>query len=601
MRVRFWGTRGSIAKPGPTTVRYGGNTSCVEVRSDDGTLIVLDCGTGAQALGQALLAESPRAPRGNLFIGHTHWDHIQGFPFFGPLFVKGGEWDIYGPAGLGQHLQKALAGQMQHTYFPVSLEQLSATLRFHDLSEGELRVGGILVRTNFLNHPALTLAYRLEADGVSVVYATDHEPHSPALAVGEGTCDAPVHREDLRHQQFLRGADLIIHDAQYTAAEYPTKVGWGHSTVEYVTDVARAAGARRLALFHHDPFRTDDALDALVQACRARTAAAGGTLEVIAAAEGQMLELEPSPHGREVAPRPEPSAPAAGIAARTILLALGDPKDRTAFEEAFRAGDFQSIIAPPGSGWAAAAAAEHPALVIADSVAGRTVEELRALRSGAEEELRELPVVIVTSDAAEMEPLFRAGASDVLCRPVSPAYARSRVKTWLLRTHLRWKPAPLPPNEHERLAAVQQLRLMDTPPDEQFDRIARLTARVLDVPMAAISLIDAERQWYKSRVGISLTEVPRAMTLCGYTLLNPDGLVVTDLEGDDRFGQPRRLGNTSIRFYAGQPVKDPSGHSVGTLCVMDTRPRQLRDEDQQALRDMAALAEEALARASRTQ
>src|SRR5918998_887006 len=164
MRVRFWGTRGSIATPAPTTLRYGGNTACVEVRTDDGTLIVLDCGTGARELGKALMASGERPIRGHLFISHTHWDHIQGFPFFTPLFVPGNEWHIYAPGGLGQELATTLAGQMQYTYFPVAL------------------------------------GYRLEVGGSTLVYATDHEPHEACPASERGSERVePVHGEDRRH------------------------------------------------------------------------------------------------------------------------------------------------------------------------------------------------------------------------------------------------------------------------------------------------------------------------------------------------------------------------------------------------------------------
>src|SRR5713226_7505898 len=163
MRVRFWGTRGSIPKPGPRTVRYGGNTSCVEVRSSNGTLVVLDCGTGAHDLGQALLAEGPPA-HGHLLITHTHWDHIQGIPFFAPLFVRGTEWDVYAPRGFGQSLDETLAGEMQYTYFPVTLDAMGATIRFHELVEGVFAIDDIRVTARYLNHPALTLGYRLEAD-----------------------------------------------------------------------------------------------------------------------------------------------------------------------------------------------------------------------------------------------------------------------------------------------------------------------------------------------------------------------------------------------------------------------------------------------------
>src|SRR5919198_1937359 len=147
MHIRFWGTRGSLAKAGPTTLRYGGNTSCVEVGMADGTLIVFDCGTGAHGLGQALLAAGQPPIDGHLFITHTHWDHIQGFPFFAPLFVAGNTWDIYAPSALGQELERTLAGQMEYEYFPVTLAQLGATIRYHDLVESRFAIGGVRVIT----------------------------------------------------------------------------------------------------------------------------------------------------------------------------------------------------------------------------------------------------------------------------------------------------------------------------------------------------------------------------------------------------------------------------------------------------------------------
>jgi phosphoribosyl 1,2-cyclic phosphodiesterase len=290
--IRFWGTRGSLPKPGQTTLRHGGNTSCVELRAVDGTLIVLDCGTGAHGLGQRL-ATSGQALRGHLLITHTHWDHIQGFPFFAPLFIGRSRWDIYGPGGLGRSLKTTLAGQMNRSYFPVALSDLGAAMRFHDLDEGRFTIGGVRVEVQRLNHPAPTFGYRLHADGVSVVYAVDHEPYD-----GGGTTRplhrwAPGHPGDRRHIAFLEGADLIIHDAQYTVEEYPAKLGWGHTPVERAVDYALAAGARRLALFHHDPLRDDEAIDRLLVVCRERAARAGGGLYIFAAAEGQELALLP--------------------------------------------------------------------------------------------------------------------------------------------------------------------------------------------------------------------------------------------------------------------------------------------------------------------
>jgi phosphoribosyl 1,2-cyclic phosphodiesterase len=291
MRARFWGTRGSIAKAGPTTVRYGGNTSCVEVRSQAGTLVILDCGTGAHGLGHALESARTGPLRGHILITHTHWDHIQGFPFFAPFFREGDQWDVYAPRGLRESVREALAGQMQYTYFPVSPEQFTATIRYHELVEGAFTLDDIRITTQYLNHPALTLGYRLEADGAVLVYATDHEPHSRALAAGDSS---DIGGEDRRHVELLTGADLVIHDAQYVAAEYPEKAGWGHSTMESVVASARAAGARRLALYHHDPLRDDAAIERLAVAARGQAAAAGGGLDVFAAAEGLVIDIAPT-------------------------------------------------------------------------------------------------------------------------------------------------------------------------------------------------------------------------------------------------------------------------------------------------------------------
>jgi phosphoribosyl 1,2-cyclic phosphodiesterase len=267
MRIRFWGTRGSIPVPGPKTVRYGGNTSCVEVRTASGELIVLDCGTGAYALGQALLAE-PRGPRrGHMFISHTHWDHIQGLPFLAPLFVADFEWDIYGPRGLGPSIRETLAGQMQYTYFPITIEQFAAKVCYHDLVEGTIEIGGARISAHYMNHPALTLGYRIEADGATLVYATDHEPNSPALARGER---APHTPDECQHAGFIAAADLLIHDAQFTLCEYEEHIGWGHSPAEFAVDMAAAGRVRQLALFHHDPLRDDAAVDQIVEQARQR-------------------------------------------------------------------------------------------------------------------------------------------------------------------------------------------------------------------------------------------------------------------------------------------------------------------------------------------
>jgi phosphoribosyl 1,2-cyclic phosphodiesterase/DNA-binding response OmpR family regulator len=596
MRVRFWGTRGSISKPGPTTVRYGGNTSCVEVVAGDGTLVVLDCGTGAHALGEALLARGPRPLRGHVLISHTHWDHIQGLPFFAPLFTPESEWDIYGPRGVHQQLKDALRGQMQYTYFPVSLEDLGATIRYHDLVEGTFTVGGIRVVAQYLNHTALTLGYRLEADGVSLVYATDHEPHSARLAGGFTSLSPDVDRGDLGHAAFLAGADLVIHDAQYTAAEYGTRRGWGHSTVEYVVDLVSTAGARRCCLFHHDPGHDDRTIDRLLELARQRPSATGARLEVLAATEGQVIEVEvlttaaePARHSETLnAARPVPTWPDQGV-----LVAVDDAATASPLVDAVRADGLRLVKTGEAGEVLPLCRRERPSLLLADR-RPEHVALCRAIRSDADPALRETPVCIVADaeDPVRAADEAAAGVTDWLIKPFSRHYARTRVRAWVMRAQCRWVPAPLPSNEATRLVALRRLGLLDTPEEERFGRITRLAQRLSRAPIALITLVDADRQWFKSRQGLDVTETPRDAAICAYAILSDESLVIRDTLADPRFADnPLVVGFPRIRFYAGHPLHAPDGHRVGTLCVIDHRPRELSAADLEALRDLATLAE----------
>jgi CheY-like chemotaxis protein len=433
MDVRFWGTRGSVAKPGPTTLRYGGNTSCVEVRSAGGTLIVLDCGTGAHGLGHALTSSGERCD-GHLMITHTHWDHIQGFPFFSPLFASGNTWDIYAPGGLGQQLERTLAGQMEYNYFPVTLAQLGATIRYHDLAEGAFAVGDVGVVTRYLNHPALALGYRLQSGGTVVVYSSDHEPHAPNPAARRDG-EPPMHGEDQRHVEFLAGADLVVHDAQYTVAEYPRKTGWGHTPAEWTVDYAIAAGARRLALFHHDPLRDDEAVDRLVEVCRRRAGAAGSGLEVFAAAEGLEVRLSEGDTRSPGAASPPPTT--MKTAAHTILVADDDPTIVRLLTLTLEQDGFRVVTAGDGKSALHLARLEHPALILLDwQMPGADgMEVTRALRQETDPALRDVPLVLITaqSGAENTAAGFAAGVTDYLTKPFRPAHVRARVHAWLQR------------------------------------------------------------------------------------------------------------------------------------------------------------------------
>ena len=297
MKIRFWGTRGSIPSPGPRTVRYGGNCSCVEIRTQSGDLFIIDAGTGIRELGISLMAKQP--VQAHILLSHTHWDHISGFPFFPPAFAPGNTLTIYAARNIDKRLEDVMAGQMEYTYFPVTLNDLPSEIGYRELLEETITIGGARITTHYLNHTSICMGYRVEADGRSVVYVSDHEPYGLALfgsdppsdRIGRGLRDGVVHVGDRRLIEWISGADLVIQDTQYTPEEYPKKIGWGHGSADYVTDVALLAGARRLALFHHDPLHDDETVDQIVAYCRDRVAEANARLQVFAAAEGQVLEL----------------------------------------------------------------------------------------------------------------------------------------------------------------------------------------------------------------------------------------------------------------------------------------------------------------------
>jgi phosphoribosyl 1,2-cyclic phosphodiesterase/DNA-binding response OmpR family regulator len=597
MRIQFWGTRGSIAKPGPSTARYGGNTSCIEVRSARGTLVVLDCGTGAHPLGHKLMSAGLKGMRGHILISHTHWDHIQGLPFFAPLFVPGNEWNIYGPKGLGQSLREALAGQMQYTYFPITLDQFGATIHYHDLVEGTLDIDDVQVSTYYLNHPALTLGYRLEIDGATVVYSCDHEPYSRTLATGRGE----ITGQDRRYAGFLKGADLLVHDSQYTAEEYPAKIGWGHSTAEYAVRIGQHAEVKRIALTHHDPLRDDDSIDRILESIRASLKESASSLEVFAASEGQIVEFELSVdriaehHAGEFEAKTliEPA-----LVDRFVLLSVIDPNISAALSEAIRAEGIPVRFVSDGDAARKLILRDRPSLVMLEHDIPRVdgVETCRAIRRefGADED--KLPVVLV---AAREDPVggAAAGVTDWLTKPFSSSYARTKVRAWVLRTACQWMKAAIPGDEERRLVSLRELRILDTEPEERFDRITRLAAAVFDVPIALVSLVDKDRQWFKSCYGISAKETSREASFCSHVVYNRGMMLVTDALMDPRFADnPLVVNEPRIRFYAGCPLILADGSCVGTLCLIDTRARSLEGTDVGLLQDLGDLAVQELYR-----
>lgn len=252
MKVTLWGTRGSLATPGPETTRYGGNTSCVEVRADDGSVLVLDAGTGIRRLGDAI---ADRVPRVDLLLTHLHMDHIQGLGFFEPLFRPAVEVHIWGPSSTTQDLRTRLGRYLSPPLFPVRLRDLPRQPELHDaVQAGRFEIGPFTVHAELVCHPGPTVGYRIEADGASLAYMPDHEP-----ALGHGAL--PTDPDDIPGLGLAEDVDLLIHDAMYTAEEYPRHVGWGHSSLADAMRFAAAARVRRLVPFHHDPSHGDDLLD----------------------------------------------------------------------------------------------------------------------------------------------------------------------------------------------------------------------------------------------------------------------------------------------------------------------------------------------------
>jgi ribonuclease BN (tRNA processing enzyme) len=274
VRARIWGCRGSLAAPGPRTLRYGGNTSCLEVRGETGGLLVLDAGTGIRALG---LTELP--DRIHLLLTHLHLDHIEGLGFFRPVWLRETELHVWGPPSPTRTLEERIARYLSPPLFPREISELPCRLRFHDVPAEEWELEGLRVRAAPVAHPGPTVGYRVSENGRALAYIPDHEPAlTTRIEEQEG--------EWISGWEVAAGADVLLHDAQFTETEYPLRVGWGHSSVAHAVSFAARAKVRQLLLFHHDPSRTDEELDTLL--ARARELADG---EIELAYEGAGLAV----------------------------------------------------------------------------------------------------------------------------------------------------------------------------------------------------------------------------------------------------------------------------------------------------------------------
>jgi CheY-like chemotaxis protein len=439
LQLRFWGTRGSIATPGAGTTCYGGNTSCVELVTNAGARIIFDCGTGARLLGAHLMSNGGRPIVGTILLSHTHWDHIQGFPFFAPAFVPGSKLTVCGPEGSARSLPDVLAGQMEYTYFPVELGQLAADIKYVDLREGSYEIEGLRIRTQYLNHPAITLGYRVEADNLSVAYLCDHEPYSATLwgsNADHHSIDSIVHANDRRHAQFMMDADIVIHDAQYTPEEYQEKKNWGHSTYDYVVQVAMAARVRKLFLTHHDPLHDDAFIAQLEARAREIVRNAGSSMEVACAFEGCKEHLRPSPNREHLTETPDADTAHINNFDLDVLIVDDDEDLRVLASRALRKIGYRVSEASGGVEALEMIAKSKPDLVLLDLAMPEPggIEVLRILR--AKPELADLPVIVMTASSDEIatRESFEAGATDFVTKPFTPPQLDARVRTCFARS-----------------------------------------------------------------------------------------------------------------------------------------------------------------------
>ncbi len=297
--IKFWGVRGSIPTPGPTTVYYGGNTTCVEVRAD-GEILILDAGSGLRLLGQSLVEEFKGQPiELTLLITHTHWDHIHGFPFFIPAYNPRNRIHILGFEGASEGLHSVLASQMESPYFPVTMEEMAGHITIQELTELKFSIGRVEIEAVFANHPGICVGYRINTSKGSIVFLPDNEPYQRLRGQSKGDISAAslgyARAQDQKLIEFIRDADVLIIDSQYDDTEYQQHVGWGHGCLDDVVTLALIAGVKKLFLFHHDPNHSDEQIFRMVNWARDLVAMHGDSLPIEAAREGVEIILKPTP------------------------------------------------------------------------------------------------------------------------------------------------------------------------------------------------------------------------------------------------------------------------------------------------------------------
>lgn len=623
MRIKFWGTRGSIAQSTPNTLRYGGHTSCVEIRSAANDLLVLDAGTGLQGLSRSLLKESSLPRTSSILISHTHWDHIQGLPFFTPFFVSDHQWDLFGPASLSQDLESILRGQMQQTYFPITPEIFNASMNYHNIIEGSFEIGDIKVTTRYLNHPGVTLGYRIEVDGYTIVYSTDHEPHDCRLAHG----GAPVRgSEDDLHGQFLAQADYVIHDTQYLADEYERYRGWGHSTMEYVVDLAHRADVKNLVLFHHDPLRTDSEIDQIIDMGKHRIRGRAGPMEVIGASESVPILLDPN---RKIfAARTQPRMgsgldrqdTSSGLVDRVTLphssVLYCTPRSNQLDQvinrlgltpvEAKRHDDLPRLYR------------EHTPSILFFQVS--SFDELKSYYEALPLSSESPPAIIFLCQADEC--LDRATLLELspqpirLVEPVSDIYLSSRIQTWINRltnTHRSvetWERAPIPNDDFKRAAlssqVIQRLSAEEVHSGSikhRLQGLLEIAYHMMRIPFqrdikVALNLItQSAQETLLHHPAMRPISCSRDASICSHVVAREAPLHIIDDSQGSLLNRYNELSSTTegqeISIYLGVPVRI-SGSIIGVLCCYGSETSYFHTSHLEGLTRVASLVESAL-------
>ncbi|MAD61317.1 MAG: hypothetical protein CMH49_07390 [Myxococcales bacterium] len=613
MKVRFWGTRGSIAKSSSEVLKYGGNTSCVEIRSEANDLIILDAGTGLHGLSHQLLQEKVQLRSASILISHTHWDHIQGLPFFAPFFFPNVEWHIYGPPTLSHDLKSILSGQMQKVYFPITQDIFNAQIKYHNLTEGEFSIGDIHVKTQYLNHPGVTMGYRITVDGHTIVYSTDHEPHDCRLAHGG---HAHKNTEDGFHAQLLEGADYVIHDTQYLASEYEQRRGWGHSTMEYVVDLSHQADVKRLILFHHDPMRSDHEVDQIVDMSRERARNKAGKMEIWAASENQPLWVPPkiilpsAYHNKLVSQAIRPDERASSIIdelhqVKQNIICLGLQH----YDQAINmSGHYSRCLNQFDRLDHASSDLSTSLIFIAPSAleAPEVINDLVKIQ-------KQPPQIVLFCKADECTSPELSKQFPGLIRmvePVSDIYLSSRIETWLRRQKKtrRWKRAQISSDETLRQREVNKvIGLMKT--EAIKHRVNQLchffwqgmTLSSHGESAVAFNIITMSEQIslvnYPATVSSQSVSCSRDESICAHvieqgsiiatSIFSPDGLLgnYAEYTGAEQ--------SDMIRTYIGKPIS-LNGQVIATLCFFSKLDIVLTKNHKQLLSSAVKLIEDVL-------